>query len=315
MANQYDVAIIGGGPAGLTASIYTTRAGLKTILFEANTFGGQMTLTDVIDNYPGLDNITGAALSEQMRSQAQNLGVTICFDEITGLKTSLSGSSTCGFVLTGYSGVFEAKAVIFAGGVVPRHAGFSGEEQYLGRGVSYCATCDGMFYKDKPTIVIGGGNTACEEALYLSKLASSVTMLVRKDYLRAVQSLREKIFATENIKVRYLTRLESIEGTPLPTKAILENLLNQTRESLEFDGQPMGIFVAAGRIPDTHLIDGLIDIDQDGFVIANDDMSTRTPGLYVAGDIRSKGLRQIVTAVSDGAIAANAAAKFLDNYK
>lgn len=163
MAEVYDVAIIGGGPAGLTAAIYASRAGLSSILFEKNAFGGQMTLTATIDNYPGAANITGTQLSENMQLQAQNLGTVITFDEITGLKTALSGSSTCGFTITGLSGQYEAKTVIYAGGVVPRPAGFDGEGQFLGHGVSYCATCDGMFYKDKPVVVVGGGNTACEE--------------------------------------------------------------------------------------------------------------------------------------------------------
>lgn len=312
MAQTYDVAIIGGGPAGLTAAIYATRSGLSTILFEANSFGGQMTLTDGIDNYPGAPNITGAELSEQMRSQAANLGATIAFDEITGLKSPLSGSSTCTFVITGYSGVYEAKTVIFAGGVVPRHAGFDGEEQFLGHGVSYCATCDGMFYKNRHVLVIGGGNTACEEALYLSKLASDVTMIVRKDHLRALKSLQDKIESKENIKVRYLTKLHSLEGSQLPERAYLESTRDSSQEVLEFDGEPFGVFVATGRVPETKLVKGLIQTDKDGFIVTDNFMGTDTPGLFVAGDIRSKSLRQIVTAVSDGAIAATSTAAYID---
>lgn len=315
MADIYDVAIIGGGPAGLTAAIYATRAGLKTVLFEKQAFGGQMTLTGTIDNYPGVENTTGAELSEKMQLQAQNLGTTIAFDEITRLKTALSGSSTCGFTLTGLSDHYEAKTVIYAGGVVPSPAGFGGEEEFLGHGVSYCATCDGMFYKNKPVIVIGGGNTACEEALYLANLASSVTMLVRKNHLRAMKSLQDKVLSNEKIEVRYLTKLLYLEGNQLPTRATTFSSVDGYERQLSFWDEPFGVFVATGRVPDTDLLSNFVASDANGFVITDTSMATTTPGLFVAGDARSKDLRQIVTATAEGAMAASSAFKYIESLR
>lgn len=308
-----DVAIIGGGPAGLTAAIYATRAGLSTILFEKSAYGGQVSQTSIIDNYPALEKIIGTELSEKMLQHAQHLGTSVTFEQITSLKTSLSASSTCGFVLEGYSEQYWAKAVIYAGGAYPSRAGFSGEEAFLGHGVSYCATCDGMFFKDRPVVVIGGGNTACEEALYLSQIASSVTMLVRKDYLRAIKSLQEGVNAKENIKVRYLTKLTEIRGSNLPELGLLTNTKDGSLSELTFDG-PFGVFVAVGHLPQTSLIKDMVELSHDGYVLTNDIMATKTPGLFVAGDVRSKALRQIVTATADGAIAAYSAARYIETH-
>lgn len=315
MASQFDVAIIGGGPAGLSAAIYATRSGLKTILFEENAFGGQITLTDAIDNYPGAPNVTGADLSEKMHLQAKNLGATILFDSISGLKTALSASSTCGFVITGTTGDYEAKTVIYAAGSTPTEAGFDGEEAFVGQGVSYCAMCDGMFWRDKPVVVIGGGNTACEEALYLSRIASSVTMLVRKSSMRAMASLQEQVAQNEKIEVRYLTKLLYLEGNQLPTRATTFSSVDGYERQLSFWDEPFGVFVATGRVPDTDLLSNFVASDANGFVITDTSMATTTPGLFVAGDARSKDLRQIVTATAEGAMAASSAFKYIESLR
>lgn len=312
MDTLYDCAIIGGGPAGLSAAIYATRAGLSTILFEHQAFGGQMTQTSIIDNYPGLPNVDGNDLSIAMHTQAQNLGTKITFAELSALKSPLSASSTCGFTLSTSEGEFGAKTVIYAAGANPIEAGFDGEEQFLGHGVSYCATCDGMLWRGKPVCVIGGGNTACEEALYLANIASSVTMFVRKDHLRAMASLQAAVKSNDKIEVRYLTKLLSIQGSTLPESGITYSELDGYERQLSFWGEPFGIFVAVGRKPNSDLIDGLVAIDSSGYVQTDETMATSTPGLFCAGDVRAKPLRQIITAASDGAVAAHSAAKYIE---
>ena len=303
---SHDLVIVGGGPAGLACALYATRYGIDAITVERGVFGGQISTTPEVDNYPGLPQITGRDLGEQLYEHTKSLGASILQDEVTSLSKTADG-----FELECYGVTLKARAVVYTAGAQPRMAGFAGEDSFRGRGVSYCATCDGMFYRDKDIYVVGGGNTACEEALYLSKLGRQVTMIVRKDRMRAARSLQDKISSTNSITVRYQTKIESIEGEMLPSKITLRSLVNNEVETLECDPGSFGIFVAVGHDADTALVAGLVDLASDGSIITDDSMATKTPGLFCAGDVREKPLRQVVTAVSDGAVAAQSTMRYL----
>lgn len=305
---SHNLVIVGGGPAGLACALYATRYGIDAITVERGAFGGQISTTPEVDNYPGLPQITGRDLGEQLYEHAKLLGASILQDEVTSLSKTADG-----FELECYGVTLKAKAVVYTAGAQPRMAGFAGEDSFRGRGVSYCATCDGMFYRGKDIYVVGGGNTACEEALYLSKMGKQVTMVVRKDRMRAVQSLQDKISNTNSISVRYQTKIESIEGEMLPSKIRLRSLVNDEVETIECDPGSFGIFVAVGHDADAALVAGLVDLAADGSIITDDSMATKTPGLFCAGDVREKPLRQVVTAVSDGAVAAQSTMRYLDS--
>ena len=304
---DHDLIIIGAGPAGLTAAIYATRAGVDALTLEQGAWGGQIAITDEVDNYPGLNNIPGSELGERLHAHAEELGARFDYDVVTKVSANDDGT----FTVVGDESKRTCLSVIYAGGATPRTAGFVGEDTFKGRGVSYCATCDGMFYRGKHVFVIGGGNSACEEAVYLSRFASSVTMVVRKDHVRAVQSLKSQVEANEKITVMYNTSVAEVSGDSLPSAVTLKN--NRTGEltTEELGAGTFGVFVSVGYVPQTAPIDELVDKAPDGSVLTSEDMSTSTRGLYVAGDTRSKPLRQVITAASDGAIAANAAAMYL----
>lgn len=315
LLRTHELVVIGGGPAGLSAAIYATRAGLTPVVIESDSFGGQISTTDELDNYPGLDNVGGVELGERMRAHAERLGTEFSYDAINSIELD-AGTAT--FRLHGEES-YEASAVVYAAGASPRKVGFVGENAYLGRGVSYCATCDGMFYRGKQVFVVGGGNTACEEATYLARLAEKVTLLVRKDHLRAMSSLANSVLENPKIEVRYLTSIVELRGregavTSLPDTIVLsvgEAGATPHIEELSFAPGSFGVFVAVGREPRSELVSDLVDLDADGYVLTNDSMETRTPGLFCAGDVRTKPLRQVVTAASDGAVAAVSAATYL----
>ena len=315
LLRTHELVVIGGGPAGLSAAIYATRAGLTPVVIESGSFGGQISTTDELDNYPGLDNVGGVELGERMRAHAERLGAEFSYDAIKSIELD-AGTTT--FRLQGEES-YEASSVVYAAGASPRKAGFVGENAYLGRGVSYCATCDGMFYRGKQVFVVGGGNTACEEATYLARLAEKVTLLVRKDHLRAMSSLANSVLENPKIEVRYLTSIVELRGregavTSLPDTIVLsvgEAGVTPHIEELSFAPGSFGVFVAVGREPRSELVSDLVDLDADGYVLTNDSMETRTPGLFCAGDVRTKPLRQVVTAASDGAVAAASAATYL----
>ena len=307
---HYDTLIVGGGPAGLTAAIYATRAGLDTALIEQGVFGGQISTTDVVDNYPGLEAITGAELGSKLHDHAQNLGTEVIYDTITALSRNDDGT----FTVTGYEGDVTASTVIYAAGAEPRTAGFGGEDTFKGRGVSYCATCDGMFYANKQVFIVGGGNSACEEALFLARFVRKVTMVVRKDHLRTVKTLQDRITSHEKIEVRYLTSIRRIAGEQFPSELTFVN--NETGAEYTETHEPgsFGIFVSVGHKAQTELVKPFVELSSDGSIEADEHMATKTPGLYVAGDVRNKVLRQVITAASDGAIAATSAAAYLDSH-
>lgn len=305
-----DLIIIGSGPAGLTSAIYARRALLSTLVVEKEAFGGQVNLTSMVDNYPGVPNIDGYSLGEAMRSQAADLGAEFCQAEVTSVHKTSDGLFSVAM------GAQEAlaRAVVYAAGSSPARAGFDAEERFFGRGVSYCATCDGMFYRNKLVFVVGGGNSAAEEALFLTKFASQVVVVVRKDHMRAQAGLVRELEDNPKVEIRYNTSIDGVGGGELLSKITLKDNLTGATHTESFDEGAFGVFVFVGMRPSVEPIAGLVDVDDSGHVITDEDLQSRTKGLFVAGDCRSKRLRQIVTAAADGAIAATAAEiRILDN--
>lgn len=303
---EKDLVIIGAGPAGLSAAIYAQRSMIDAVTIEKEAVGGQVILTSDVDNYPGVPHTDGFSLVDAMHNQAKDLGAQIVMASVTALDRCDDGT----FVVHTSQGDFHTKAVIVCGGATPRPAGFEGEKEYVGRGVSYCATCDGMFFRNKEVFVIGGGNSAAEEALFLTKLASKVTLVVRKDHLRAQAVIAKELESHPKANIRFLTSINSVDGQNGIQKIVFRN--NETgEEHAETFDAGVGVFVFVGRNPASELVQAFVDTDAAGYVIANERMETRTPGLFVAGDIRQKSLRQIVTAASDGAIAATSVAAYL----
>ncbi len=298
----YDTLIIGGGPAGYTAALYAARAGMSVIVLEMLSPGGQMATTTEIDNYPGFDEtVDGFELGQKMKAGAERFGAESELAEVTkvDLAPKIKKVETT-------SGTFEAKTVIIATGAAPREFGLENENELRGRGVSYCATCDGMMYRNKTVVVAGGGNTAAEDALYLSKLCKKVYIVHRRDKLRATAAYQKKIENAENIEIIWNSSPTKILFDKIVTGAEITNKL--TGEKTNVDCQ--GIFIAIGRAPNTELFKGQIDLDNDGYIIADETTRTNIPGVFAAGDVRQKPLRQIITAASDGAVAV----KFAEEY-
>jgi thioredoxin reductase (NADPH) len=301
---MYDVIVVGGGPAGCTAAIYSARYGLKTLLIESMYPGGQMTLTDMIENYPGLiETTSGYEIGSRMEQQAKKFGARIINDEAVE------------FVLDGdvkkvktINAEYEAKTVILSMGVVTRKLGLPEEDKYIGAGISYCATCDGAFFKGRVVAVIGGGNAAAQESLSLSRLCRKVYIVHRRDTLRAVKILQDHIFETGNIEVVWDSVVEEVLGKDGVEGIRLRNVKTGNERVINVDG----IFVAIGATPRTGALKGKIRLSDDGYIIADEKMRTSVPGVFAAGDIREKPLRQIVTAVADGAVAAHAAEIYLN---
>lgn len=303
----YDLVIIGGGPAGLSAAIYAQRAMLDAVLLEQEAVGGQVIITSDIDNYPGVPHTDGFSLIDAMQRQAEDLGAKIFInnaEKVTLLEDGL-------FEVKTPQGSLTTKTVIACGGATPRKAGFEGEDAFTGHGVSYCATCDGMFYRGKKVYVIGGGNSACEEALFLTRFADQVDVIVRKDHLRAQAVVAKELEENPKVRVRFLTSVVGVSGSTMLSSVTLRN--NETGETYEetYDEGGFGVFVFVGRVPASQLLEGLVDVNEVGYVLADERMATATPGLFVAGDIRQKPLRQIITAASDGAIAATSVSAYL----
>ena len=303
-----DVAIIGGGPAGYAAAIYTARANLSTTVIEQGMSGGQIATTNEVENYPGIPLLSGVELGERFQRHAEGLGAQVEWSMVTGIDYDADASL---FTVHHDTGETIARSVIACMGATPRPAGFVGEDAYRGRGVSYCATCDGMFFRGKQVFVIGGGNAACEEALFLSDIASNVTIVLRRDQFRAPDGVVQKVLAKDNISVRYQTSIVELSGEASPTTITFKDNINGETHDESFEPGSFGIFVFTGTQPHTELVEHLVDLAPDGGIVTDDSMATRTPGLFAAGDIRSKRLRQVVTAVSDGAIAATSAYAFL----
>ena len=301
---NYDIIIIGGGPAGYTAALYASRAGLSTLVIEKMSIGGQMALTDIIDNYPGFDEgIDGITLGMKMQAGAERFGAVTVYDEVIDLELQEPEKK----VKTAF-GEYSAKAVIIAMGAEPKKLGVEGEDALMGRGVHYCAHCDGRFYKDKTVIVVGGGNSAAADALYLSNLAKKVTVIHRRDTLRATKIYHEPLMTRDNVEFLWNSEITNYltEGNKL-IGAEVKNKLNGEKTQVNTDA----IFVSVGRSPSTSLLKGKLELDEFGYVIADENTGTSVPGVFVAGDVRTKTLRQVVTAVSDGAVAAHEAEQYI----
>lgn len=307
---MFDTLIIGAGPAGLTAAIYANRALMNLCVVEQGVVGGQTATTDIIDNYPGLPNLSGPDLGERMKAHAESLGVHVTLDAITELSQD---SITKVFSAKGLSKTYEARSVILATGGNPRAAGFLNEERFKGHGVSYCATCDAMFYRDKVCYVIGGGNAACQEADFLTKFASKIYLCVRRDQLIATKGIAERVIASEKITILYNTRVVGLEGETLPEKIVLEDTNSGMRREENYEAGSFGVFVFIGNDANTELVKGMANLDEHGCLITNAYMETNVNGLYGAGDVRKKELLQIITACADGAQAATSAALYVGN--
>lgn len=303
MSTLYDVLIIGGGPGGYTAALYCARDGLNAAVVEKLSAGGQMATTTQVDNYPGFDEgIDGFALAERMQRGAERFGAQTLYAEVTALELD----STPKKVHT-TDGVLKAKAVIFAAGASPRELGLPEEVDLRGRGVSYCATCDGMFFRNKTVVVAGGGNSAAADALALSKLCKQVYVLHRRDALRAGAGEQALLNKAENVAFLWNAKIVALSHDKSLTGIQWEDVHTGDRHSLACDG----VFVAIGRNPETALVRDQLTLDDQGYVVADETTRTNVPGVFAVGDVRRKPLRQIVTAAADGAVAADEVRKYL----
>ena len=300
-SNLYDVVVIGGGPAGLTAGLYLARARYRVLVLEKDDFGGQITITNEVVNYPGVGRTTGRALTQTMRQQAKDFGAEFLSAEATGLDVD-------GDIKTVHTsrGDLKTFGIVLATGASPRKLGFEGEAEYAGRGVAYCATCDGEFFTGREVLVIGGGFAAAEESVFLTKYASKVTVLVREPDFTCDASVAAETKRNPKIEVRYNTVLDGVTaGQGGLREAAIRNVATGESETWKpADGGTFGVFVFAGYVPATDLVRGIVELDSHGYVVTHDYLETSVPGVYAAGDLRVKNLRQVVTATADGAIAA-----------
>lgn len=297
---MYDLIILGSGPAGLTASIYAARAGLRFTVIEKEYMGtGQIAYAERVDNYPGFYGLDGYTLGEKFREHAEALGTEFTEGEVT----RLTRTDNAWHITLADSRELEAKAVIYALGAHPRKLGITGEAELTGKGVSYCALCDGAFFAGKTVAVIGGGDTALSDALYLSKTSEKVYLVHRRDTFRANKALSDKVLAVPNIEPVYNAVMTEIVGTDRVTG------LKHTQGELAVDG----VFVAIGTVPNTKLLDSIADLDGCGYIVASEDGLTSAEGLFAAGDVRTKKVRQVITAASDGANAVNSVCSYLDS--
>ena len=299
----YDMIVIGGGPGGYTAALYAARAGLKVLVLEKLSAGGQMALTNQIDNYPGFEEgIDGFTLGEKMQLQAERFGAVTELAEVTALR--LDGDIK---EIETTEGLFQSRTVVLATGANPRLLGLPGERELTGRGVNYCAACDGMFYKGKTVVVVGGGNTAAADALTLSRIAKKVIVVHRRDTLRATKVYHASLLNAPNIEFRWNSAITELLQNGKLSGVKIRNLLTGEDAEIPCDG----LFVSIGRAPATKLVEGLLELDAGGYIVAGESTETSVPGVYAVGDLRTKALRQIVTAVSDGAMAAHSAEEYL----
>ncbi|WP_322818979.1 thioredoxin-disulfide reductase [Tepidiforma sp.] len=302
--SDYDIAIIGAGGAGLTAAIYAARARRKTIVFEGKVLGGQIATTDIVENYPGFpDGINGFDLAQRMFQQAEKFGAEFAYEPVDRLTHLPDG----GFQIATSERTITARAAIVTAGADYNKLGVPGEAEFTGRGVSYCGTCDAAFFVGKEVIVVGGGDSALDEGLFITRYASTVTVVHRRETLRASAILQERAFAEPKMRFRWNTVVEAIEGTDSVERVRLRNLVTGAVETLPIDG----VFIFIGQTPNNHLLRGLVQLDAGGHALVDLDMATGVPGLFVAGDLRTRAARQLVSAAGDGATAAISAEHYL----
>ncbi|MBQ7374660.1 MAG: thioredoxin-disulfide reductase [Clostridia bacterium] len=303
MEKIYDIVIIGGGPAGYTAALYGARAGHSTLLIEKMTIGGQMTETGDIDNYPGFQNgIDGITLGINMQAGAERYGAETMYEEVTAVDLTADPKR----ITTAFSGDILARSVIISTGAGPRRLGLPGEDSFVGQGIHYCAHCDGRFYKGRRVIVVGGGNTAVGDALYLSNLCEKVYVIHRRDSFRASKVLADSLLRAENVEVIWNSRAKSLKVDDGLGGLIIEDVKNGEETELLADA----VFVSIGRVPATSLFEKSLLLEG-GYIAAGEDTKTSLPGVFAAGDVRTKELRQVITAAADGAVAAHLAGEYL----
>lgn len=299
----YDMIVVGGGPGGYTAALYAARAGLDTLVLEKLSAGGQMALTEEIDNYPGFeDGIDGFTLAEKMQQQAERFGAKSEYAQVEHMDLTAVPK-----VLETSEGTFYGRTVVLATGANPRELGLANEAALTGRGVAYCAACDGMRYKGKTVAVIGGGNSAAADAMLLSRIAQKVILIHRRDTLRATKIYHEPLMQAENIEFHWNSVVTELLHEDKLTGVKLKNVHSGEETTLSCDG----VFISVGRKPATELVQGQLNLDQSGYIIADETTKTNLPGVYAVGDVRTKPLRQVVTAVADGAIAVHMVEEFL----
>ena len=289
---MYEVLVIGAGPAGMTAAIYAARAGYKTVILEHGVPGGQAATTDMIENYPGFpEGISGPELMMKFFEQTQTFGVEMIYEQVQ----SMDVTGDIKKVVTDKQTI-EAKAVVIASGAKPRTLGVANEGRLRGRGVSYCATCDGFFFRDQPVAVVGGGDTAVEEAMYLTKMCSSVTLIHRRDELRANKLAQSRAFANEKLTIIYDTVVDDIVGEDKVTQLKLRNKKTDETSTLDVNG----VFIFVGYLPNASFLPAELEVNEQGYIITDEEMATNVPGVFAVGDVRQKKLRQVTTAVGDG---------------
>lgn len=299
----YDMIVVGGGPGGYTAALYAARAGLDTLVLEKLSAGGQMALTEEIDNYPGFeDGIDGFTLAEKMQQQAERFGAKSEYAQVERMDLTAAPK-----VLETSEGTFYAKTVAVATGANPRELGLANEAALTGRGVAYCAACDGIRYKDKTVVVVGGGNSAAADAMLLSRIAKKVILVHRRDTLRATKIYHEPLMQAENIEFRWNSTVTELLHTDKLTGVRLKDVNTGMEAILSCDG----VFISVGRKPATELVQGQLELDRSGYIIADETTRTNLSGVYAVGDVRTKMLRQVVTAVADGAAAVHMAEEYL----
>ena len=307
MKHIYDMIIIGGGPGGYTAALYAARAGLDVIVLEKLSAGGQMALTSQIDNYPGFeDGIDGFTLGEKMQAGAEKFGAKTEYAEVFSVDLKAVPK-----IVETSEGTFYGHTVVLATGASPRDLGVSGEKELVGRGVHYCAACDGMFYKGKTVVIIGGGNTAAADAFVLSRIAKKVILVHRRDTLRATKVYHDPLMRAENVDFRWNSTVSEFISDGKVTGVKIKDVNTGEESVVECDG----VFISVGRKPATELVKDQLELDSGGYVIADESTKTNIPGVYAVGDVRIKKVRQIVTAVADGAVAAHEAEEYLAEIK
>ena len=297
---MYDIIIIGAGPAGMTAALYGRRANKSVLVLEAKNYGGQIVNASSIENYPGIEKISGYDYATTLFNQITNLGVEIKYETVIKINSNKEVTTT--------KNTYQAKSIIIANGAQNRHLNLPLETDFIGKGVSYCATCDGAFYKDKDVAVLGGGNTALEDAIYLSNLANKVYLIHRRDTFRGEEKYLKELETKENVEIILNSTITKLNGHEK-----LESITIKNKEKREKEINISGLFIAIGQVPNNTIFKDIVDINDKGYIVSEDGVHTKTEGIYVAGDTRVKDLRQLTTAVSDGSIAAMTAIKEMKN--
>ena len=302
---MHDIIIIGAGPAGITATIYALRAGVSVTIFDRNLYGGQAAITAQIENYPAIKSITGAMFAQKLYQQAIDLNANILFEEVTSVDFSDAFQT-----ITTNKNTYTAKTVIVATGVKRRELNCEGEKKFTGKGVSYCATCDGAFFRNKNVVVVGGGNTTLEDALFLSNQCRNVTLIHRRDTFRAEKHLVDAVLSRDNITILYDSNVKCIKGNQAVNAIDVYHTKQNQTTTIETDG----VFIAIGYEPDNEMVSHYLNVNTEGYIVSNEYCHTNIEGVFVAGDTRTKPLRQIITACADGAVAGVSAVSYISTH-